>query len=197
MSGSLPPELPPQVEATFKKLNSFLESDEEQNKRLPKSFQKHIVGGLDCDQLPNATGEFGRAPTNPIPANGPLGEVLYLSKLRTKDGCPVMFHRVRSEQGASGILDIYEVLSLDGKIRETLYLSMCHPRKSRKVPEGYSYASTYDRSNLTYGVNVFVPNFPAELDAYIRKWQTEIFGAALPVVKVSEAIGGSRFHSQV
>jgi hypothetical protein len=191
MSGSQPHKVPPEVDAIFKKLDSFLSNDDEQNKRLPKSFQGLIVGGVACDELPNAMGEFGRTATNPIPTNGPLGEVLYLSKLRTVDDSPVMFHRVRSEKSASNTVDVYEVLSLDGKNREILYLSMCHPRKSRKTPSGYTFASTYDPSNFPYGVNFLVPNFPQELDTHIRKWQTEILGIPLPVTRVREAIGRS------
>jgi hypothetical protein len=71
---------------------------------------------------------------------GPLGEVIYLSRLRAAAGSPVMFHRVRAEEGATRPVDVYEVLSLDGRVREALFLSMYHPRKSRKVPSGYTYA---------------------------------------------------------
>src|SRR6516225_9834966 len=39
---------------------------------------------------------------NPIPTNGPLGEVIYLSRLRTQSGSPIMFHRVRAEDGLGG-----------------------------------------------------------------------------------------------
>ena len=96
-----------------------------------------------------------------------------------------MFHRVRVEAGPAGAVDVYEVLSLDGKVRETLFLSMYHPRKSRKTPRGYRYAPKLDTNNLTYGVNHIVPNFPQKLDAHIRKWQMEMLGIPLPVQRVS------------
>ena len=93
--------MPPDVQAIFEKLHKLLESDAEQNNTLPEPFKSQIAGGLNCDAFPNAHGDFGRAPSNPIPTNGPLGEVIYLSRLPTSAGSPVLFHRVRA---ASGIL---------------------------------------------------------------------------------------------
>ncbi len=186
--------LPPEVAAILKKLDRLLESDNEQNGMLPEPVRSQMANGLDCDELPGAQGEFGRAPSNPIPTNGPLGQVIYLSRLRTNAGSPVMFHRVRAEEEAGGAVDVYEVLSLDGAVRETLFLSMYHPRKSRKVPRGYTYAAKLDPSNLTYGVNHIVANFPQKLDAHIRKWQMDLLGIPLPVARVRETINGSRFH---
>jgi hypothetical protein len=197
MPASKRPSLPPEVEAVVQKLYKLLESDDEQNRTLPEPVQSQIAGGLSCDELPGARGEFGRTPSNPIPTNGPLGEVIYLSRLRTKSGSPVMFHRVRAEESAAGTIDVYDVLSLDGKVQETLFLSMYHPRKSRKVPRGYSYAEKLDPSNFTYGVNHIVPNFPQRLDAYIRKWQMEMIGIPFPVARIRETINGSRFHPSV
>lgn len=189
--------LPPEIEAIFKKLDKLLYSHDEQNNTLPEPFRSQIAGGLNCDELPNARGEFGRTPSNPIPTNGPLGEVIYLSRLRTVTGNPVMFHRVRAEDGIVGAVDVYELLSLDAKVHETLFLSMYHPRKSRKVPRGYTYAPKIDPNNFTYGVNHIVERFPAKLDAHIRKWQMEMLGIPLPVGRVREAINGSSFHPSV
>ena len=193
MPGSDRQSLPPEVEATLTKLFNLLESEPDQNNTLPGPIRSQIAGGLDCDELPNSSGEFGRSPSNPIPTNGPLGEVIYLSRLRTVAGSPVMFHRLHSERSALGTVDVYEVISLDGKVRETLFLSFYHPRKSRKAPRGFTVARKLDSSNLTYGVNHIVENFPHKLDAHIRKWQMEKLGIPLPVHRVREAINGSRF----
>ena len=185
--------LPPQVEIILKKLDKLLQSDEEQNKTIAEPYRAQIVGGLVCDVIPGAQGEFGRSPSNPIPTNGPLGEVTYLSRLRTNVGSPVMFHRLRSEEAQSGPVDVYEVLSLDFVAQENLFLSMYHPRKSRKVPLGYTYAAELDPSNFIYGVNHLVEEFPAKLDAHIRNWHKEALGIPLPVALVREAIHGTRF----
>jgi len=68
-----------------------------------------------------------------------------------------MFHRARSEEGPLGVVDVYEVLSTDRTVRQNLFLSMYHPRKSRRLPRGYTYAAQFDPSNITYGVNHIVP----------------------------------------
>ena len=188
---------PPEVDAILKKLFALLEDDNDQNKALPELIRAAVAGGLSCDELPNARGEFGRFPSNPIPTNGPLGEVMYLSRLRTETGSPVMFHRLRAEEGVAGPVDVYEVLSLDGKIREILFLSMYHPRKSKKVPSGYTYAAKLDPNNFMYGVSHIVAKFPEKLDAHIRKLQMDRLGVPLPVMRVREAVNGSAFGISV
>jgi len=191
--------LPADVKAIFERLIEVLNSDQEQNNTLPEPYRSAIVGGINCDVLPGAKGEFGRAVTNPIPVNGPLGEILYLSRLRTSPGwrqlssSPIMFHRVRAEDGLVGAVDVFEVLSLDGKIHEELFLSLYHPRKSNRTPTGYVLAPKLDSANFTYGVNHIVEQFPQKLDAYIRQWQMETLGIPLPVHRVREAVNGSRF----
>jgi hypothetical protein len=194
--------LPPELKAVFDNAIELLNNEETQNSFMPEPQYSLIVGGLDCDELPDAQGEFGRSLDNPIPVNGLIGQVIYLSRLLTtprwhdtlEAGSPVMFHRLGSARGASGMVDLYEVLSLDGTVRETLYLSMYHPRKSRKAPLGYNLASSLDSNNITYGVNHFVEHFPQNLDAYIRKWQMAVFGIPFPVHRVRETINGSRFN---
>lgn len=189
----------PEVKEIFDKLFHLLENDAAQNERLPEPFRSSIKSGLSCDALPGASGEFGLSPTNPIPVNGPTGEVLYLSRLRTDPGLkalwsvaqPVMFHRLRSEDGPTGAVDAYEVLSLDRRVRQTLYLSLYHPRKSRHAPRGFTLARKFDNDNITYGVNHFVTGFPAKLDAHIRNWHMEKLGIPLPVQQVRKAVNGS------
>lgn len=202
MSTAADSELPPDVKEIFDRLFKLLNSDQEQNNTLPEPYRSAVVSGINCDILPGAQGEFGRVSTNPIPVNGPLGEILYLSRLRAStgwkglwsSGSPLMFHRVRAENGLSGRVDVFEVLSLDGKAREEFFLSLYHPRKSNKAPRGFTLAPELDSDNFTYGVNHIVENFPQKLDAYIRRWQMEMLGIPLPVHRVREAVNGSRFN---
>ncbi len=82
----------------FNKKKSFHESLENQIsdvKQLDPLIANIILKGLSCDKLPNATGKFGSI-TNPIPVNGPMGEIKYLGKLRGKTGHAVFFHRIGS-----------------------------------------------------------------------------------------------------
>ena len=182
---------PPEINAILAKLFRLLDSDDEQIALLPETIQRKIRSGPKCDRLPNSSGEFGRSVTNPIPVNGPLGEIVYLSRLRTGTGSPVMFHRVRSEDGLQNAVDVYEVLSLDRKVRETLFFSMYHPTKSKLVPQGYKYANALDKHNIIYGVNHIVADFPQKLDAHVRKWEMDNLGVPLPVSQIRNAINGS------
>ena len=71
-----------------------MENEKAQNERLPEPYRSQVLRGVDCDEIAGPVGEFGRDPRNPIPVNGPLGELTYLSNLRTVDSQPIMFHRL-------------------------------------------------------------------------------------------------------
>ena len=68
-------------EKIFKKIDRVLNDDNFQNSLMPPMFRDPIISGASVDQLANGTGDFGFSPTNPIPCNGSLGEVTYLSRL--------------------------------------------------------------------------------------------------------------------
>lgn len=46
------------------------------------------------DKDPNGSGPFGFTETNPIPVNGPIGQLAYLSRLETQSGQRILFHRL-------------------------------------------------------------------------------------------------------
>src|SRR5262249_40522622 len=98
-----------EVKDVFKKLHRLMENEKAQNERLPEPYRSQVLRGVDCDEIAGAVGEFGRDPRNPIPVNGPLGELTYLSSLRTVDSQLIMFHRL----GSTSNVDIYEMVSLD------------------------------------------------------------------------------------
>ena len=50
------------------------------------------------DQDPRGSGPFGFAETNPIPVNGPIGQLAYLSRLETQAG-----QRIHACVGALGV----------------------------------------------------------------------------------------------
>ena len=76
--------LSPEVKKIFEKIGRLFESEAFQNSLLPEPLKAVVLNGQNCDKIPGASGEFGRDPTNPIPVNGPIGEILYLSQLRTE-----------------------------------------------------------------------------------------------------------------
>jgi hypothetical protein len=74
-------ELSPEVAAIFEKIYRYLEDESAQNDRLPEPLRSKVKSAVSCDMIPGASGDFGRDLKNPIPVNGPLGEVIYLSSL--------------------------------------------------------------------------------------------------------------------
>lgn len=156
--------------AILDKVFQFLDSEAKQNSSLPPPLQEILRRATPCDQIAGRPGEFGRSSTNPIPVNGPIGEILYLSRLRSLAGLPILFHRLESKEE----VDIYEVLRLEDDRRELLYLSMYYPRRSRLPPAGYKLVKALDNKNPIFGVNFRVKNFPAALDWHIREWQSKV-----------------------
>lgn len=106
------------------------------------------LAGLDCDQLPNARGDFGHFFRNPIPTNGNYGTLIYLSKLVVEQyQTGLIFHKlgsIRNSLTNVGTIDIYEVMDESAKHWDILFIDMFHPRRSNLTPSGY-YLKEYDR----------------------------------------------------
>src|SRR5690606_28993778 len=108
-----------------------------------KTSLKRLVES-DGEQVPGAQGRFGLEPSNPIRANGPEGEIVYLERLRTGTGARLFYHRVGTADCPSlpGIpIDVFEVLSSDGTHRAHLFFVMYNFSRSRLAPSGYSLVS--------------------------------------------------------
>lgn len=136
--------------------------------KFPIDVSNESIYGLNCDILPDASGKFGKEITNPIPVNGPVGEIKYLNRLRYQDGVGFMYHRL----GAKDEIDIYEIVSLDGKVWDILYFDMYHPRRSTKTPAGYSFSKfhpIFSRFPFGFGTNSYDSNFPYGLGKFIEK----------------------------
>ncbi len=129
---------PREVQQVFEKMRRLLNDDAAQIAMIGEPLSSMINQGLDCDQLPDSKGRFGLEVTNPIPVNGPIGELAYLSKLRTSNGERLLFHRI----GSQGTVDVFEAVDFSGQEWFVLYLDMYHPRKSRLTPAGLSLSDT-------------------------------------------------------
>lgn len=120
---------------TFKHIKKILEDEQYQIEMLgptaPPVFSKYPA----FDRDPNGSGPFGFVETNPIPVNGPIGELAYLSRLETSAGERILFHRI----GAIDKIDVYEAVSFSGSEWFILYLDYYHPRRSRALPEGFHW----------------------------------------------------------
>lgn len=131
----------------------------------------------EVDELPNAQGEFGRTPTNPILVNETWGEITYLSRLLTADNQRMIFHRAGSVAGA---IDAFELVSVDGKFFDVLYVDMYHRHCSKKAPTGYSLLEIVDGITGTSENN---PAFPARVEDTLIETAINMFGA--PIVSPS------------
>lgn len=139
-------------------------------------FNYKLEQGLDCDEIPNCYGEFGKTPTNPIPVNGGTGELIYLNSLKNINNQPLLYHRltITPIQGLEEYVDIYEVVSVDGKLWDILYFHMYHPRNSNKLPSGYQwvkYDKIWSHSPIGLGLNKFLPDFPYNMSEPLKQFQ--------------------------
>lgn len=136
-------------------------------------FAKERMAMGDVDEWPNAQGEFGRTPTNPILVNRTWGEITYLSRLVTNDNKRMIFHRIGSVAGA---IDAFELISEDVKFVDVLYLDMYHNNCSKKAPKGYSLLDVVD--GIT-GTSETIPQFPAQVLEALVKTAVNKFGAPI------------------
>ena len=163
----------------------FLNSVKLQNELIDDFpfIQSHYVGERhdmgEVDEWPNAQGEFGRTPTNPILVNETWGEIIYLSRLLTADGQRMIFHRVGSVAGA---IDVFELVSENGDFCDRLFVDMYHRHCSKKAPTGYTLLKTVD--GIT-GTSELVSDFPKDICSTLVHMAIRKFGA--PIVSYSVA----------
>lgn len=177
------------------KAKSWEEMDKAERERLVASgvaaAMEKAGKGLrrqpDLDSLRHAnhawsggTKPFGRSLSTPIPVVGTLGEILYLSYLVTLRGQRVLFHRRGSGFGRANMVDIYELVSLDGSSWDVLFLDPYADSQATEPPEGYAFARMASDSIEITGHSESVPRFPAGMHAAA----TRIADALGPVARV-------------
>lgn len=134
------------------------------------------------DKDPSGSGPFGFTETNPIPVNGPIGQLAYLSKLETQSGQRILFHRL----GAIGTVDVFEAVSFNGTEWFILFVDLYHPRRSRLAPEGFRF--TKDVAQFS-GFHKFCEQFPYDFaEKKGAERESGLSMAYIPLSKVSEQI---------
>lgn len=164
----------PDVEAAFKKIQIFMNDEAVQNSTYPPELQQLMAAGGAVDELAGAVGDFGREVGNPIPVNGPVGELVYISNMMLPTGAKVIGHRL----GTVGRIDVYETVTLDGSQWDLLFFDMYHLRKSRHLPSGYRHSQPPEGFFLA--TNSTVQDFPAGIHEALRDCSARIVG--LPLV---------------
>ena len=142
--------------AALNEIVKLVEDEKYQNSLLEPDLLKLVLAGDDCDEVQGAHGIFGFVPSNPIPVNGVLGELAYLSKLRTENGERLFFQRV----GALDLIDVFEAVTWSGLDWFIFYVDPYHPRRSRKAPQGFHFSGG-ELSQFT-GFRFSSPGFPLD-----------------------------------
>lgn len=182
--------LPPAVDDFYARIELLVSDDDYQNSLAPESVKDQIVEGLNVDDIPGGNGEFGRSLNNPIPVNGSIGAVFYLSRLTFGESNQTMlFHRLGSIES----IDVYELVALDGSLWDILYFSMYHPRKSRKVPAGYTLVTPTDQP-LVSGTSRRSERFPHTMTASIKEITAGLFGVSISPPEIQSALATVRFE---
>ena len=139
------------------------------------------------DKDPNGTGPFGLSEKNPIPVNGPIGQLAYLSRLETNKGERLFFHRV----GAVNTIDVFEAVTFSGSEWFILFTDLYHPRRSRATPDGFRFTSEVPQFS---GFHKYCPNFPYDFMEMKRAEQDSgLSFAYLPLSKVMPQIQARAF----
>lgn len=153
--------------------NKIIDSMPQMPEEFQMPFEKERYAMGEVDEWPNATGEFGRTPTNPILVNETWGEITYLSRLVTTDGQRMIFHRLGSGAGA---LDIFELVSENGNFCDRIFVDMYHRHCSKKAPTGYTLLEKLD--GIT-GTSETVSMFPHQINRALSETALYKFGATI------------------
>ena len=170
---------PPALTQMYENLFRILSDEAEQIEEYPEPLKTLMTTGSDGDKTVGGHGPFGTSVTNPIPVNGPIGQILYLSGLRLNDE-RILFHRL----GSIDKIDVFECVDIKCTDWKLLYLDMYHPRKSKIAPEGYSIAGD---NVLLSGVTYLVSDFPRRLYSGVVEYSEKRFGISIadPTVRMS------------
>ena len=166
---------PATKEDVVARVYAFLSDEDLQNQRLPQWLRDELARASPADEIPGATGEFGRDIANPIPVNGPFGEAQYLSSLVTASGQAIAFQRL----GTNGRVDVYETISFDGREWDLLYLTKFFPRKSHLAPKGYRFATKEERPALIRGAVDQAEDFPFATHLRVTRYTKRILGMSI------------------
>jgi hypothetical protein len=135
--------------------------------------------------------EFGRDPRHPIQVNGPLGEVIYLSNLRTAASQQIMFHRL----GSVARIDAYETVTFDGTTWDILFFENHRfVFDSRRAPKGYRIATGTEHEKVFLGANEFVVSFPDQLPDAISNMAERLLGGRIRSPPVRAALERVKFR---
>lgn len=169
----------------------MIDDEEYQIELMNPDRREYVRSSPAYDKKPNGVGPFGFVETNPVPVNGPIGEVSYLSRLEAGPGRRLLFHRLGSIEmtdffNADTYVDVFEAVTFDGGMWCILYLDMYHSKRSRLAPEGLRFTQDFAQfSGYTHFCNDFPYDF---MEQKSRQHPPGLSMAYIPVSKVYDNI---------
>ena len=168
------------VRRIFEETYDLLRSEQVQNLSMPISLQAMLK---ENDFSRAISGGYGFSPYDPVRVNGPIGELIYLSCLRSKGDVGFIGHRL----GSFNALDVFEIVSEDLSSWHILYMDMYWRQKDLFAPHGLSlFSQSGDSSAVASGLSVtnrFLRDFPRGF--WPQLLETTQFFLGIPAVRLS------------
>ena len=168
--------------SAFEKMHSLLSDDDMQIRVLGPRQYSYFKSLSAIDQHYGREGEFGRALSNPVPTNGPIGSISYLSNLVSANGHRIVFHRINTLDG----IDVYEYSSLAGDDWGLLFIDMYHSRKSKIAPAGLRLL----QAQQLIGFNHFWDDFPYGFAEQKQAMPADLRMLYAPISSISNELTG-------
>lgn len=161
----------------FETINRIIDDEDFQNGLLPDPIAGLIKNAPAVDKVPNGTGTFGLEAGNPIPVNGAIGELAYLSKLETGRGERLLFHRI----GAIDKVDVFEAVTFSGSEWFVFFVDMYYSRRSRIAPPGFRLSPEVRQFS---GFHNHCQSYPYDFEAAKQGTAEMLRFAYIPLSKV-------------
>ena len=154
----------------LKKINNLLTNEKLQNSRLPTELQNLLKIN---NKYKSSSDFYGITPNEPICVNGLLGEITYISMLRTINDIPFIGHRL----GSINNLDVYEICSEDFSDWRIVYFDMYWISKDKLAPMNSKI--DYDSQPFISATNRFISTFPNNIFESLMISTKELIGVGL------------------
>ncbi|HOV78045.1 MAG TPA: hypothetical protein PLS24_08440 [Sedimentisphaerales bacterium] len=141
------------LQEALRQVHRLIDDEKYQLELVHPAIREQIESAPAYDKDPKGTGPFGFTENNPVPVNGPIGQLAYFSKLERLSGQRILFHRL----GAMDTVDVFEAVTFDGSEWFILFADLYHPRRSRLTPEGFRFTGEVGQFS---GFTNFCGDFP-------------------------------------
>lgn len=165
------------LQEALRQIHRLIDDEKYQLELVHPAIREQIESAPAYDKDPKGAGPFGFTESNPVPVNGPIGQLAYFSKLETLSGQRILFHRL----GAMDTVDVFEAVTFDGSEWFILFADLYHPRRSRLTPEGFRFTKEVGQFS---GFTNFCGDFP--YDFIEKKGTMRDSGLSMAYIAISK-----------